>query len=905
MFNHARHLPLVSALFSNSSPLSFSLFSTAAIEALPRSPCSLLSPRPPDLLPLLSSLQSLRENKQSHALALVHGFLPSSVSICASLILNYAKFGDPYSSGYLFERSASYCKTAFLWNTLLRGYTIAGVFDVFDVYNCMFRDGVRPDDHTFPSALKACADFSLVQKGKEVHGFAIKVGFDRDVYVGNTLLLFYSSCSDLGSAQKMFEEMPERDIVSWNTMIGAFSANGCYEEAVGVFSGMKMGHGFMPNVVSVVSVLPACAELKDEMMATVIHGYVVKVGFIRHVTVRNALIDVYGKCGEVKSSRHVFDEAIEKNVVSWNAIITGFAHAGYYNGALNMFRLMIVEEEKPNDVTISSVIPVLVEVECFNAGMQIHGLSIRMGLDSDLFILNSLIDMYAKSGNSAEASSIFDNMSMKNVVTWNAMVANFAQNNHELAAMGLIRQMQALGEAPNAVTFTNMLPACGRIGALRSGKEIHARCIRNGTALDIFVSNALIDMYAKSDYLHLAQNTFDISHRDQISYNTLIVGYSQTSDCQKSVRLFRELGLNGTQQDTVSLVGVIAACANFTGLKPGKEIHGFIVRRLFHTHLFVSNSLLDLYMKCGKIGIAQKIFERIEKKDVASWNTMILGFGMLGEFQTAINLFEAMREDTLNHDSISFIAVLSACSHGGLVEEGKKYLEEMHAKGIVPRHMHYTCMVDLLGRAGLMEEAVKLIQELPFEPDANIWGALLGASRIHGNIELAKWAAEHLFVLKPEHSGYYLLLSNMLSEAGKWDEAMRVRELMKSKGVKKDPAYSWVQVRDQVRAFLVGESAELELGSPGPKMNMDSGLNKSGAVSSIKMETGAKRPISDFGLVRCLPALHDIPTLEHYAGYALMTKVEMSRELVFCFLSSFLFLFLFVAYWGEWGFVLV
>jgi len=678
----------------------------------------------------------------------------------------------------------------------------------------MFWAGVRPDDHTCPSVLKACADCSLVQKGKEVHGFAIKVGFDQDVYVGNTLLLFYSSCSDLVSAQKVFEEMPERDMVSWNTMIGAFSANGCYEEAVGVLLGMKMGYGFMPNVVSVVSVLPACAELKDAMMASVIHGYAVKVGFICRVTVGNALIDAYGKCGEVKSSQQVFDEAVEKNVVSWNAIITGFADVGYYNGALNMFQLMIIAEEKPNDVTISSILPVLVELGCFNAGKEIHGLSIRKGLDSDLFILNSLIDMYAKSGNSAEASGIFDRMSMRNVVTWNAMVANFAQNNHELAAMGLIRQMQALGEAPNAVTFTNVLPACGRIGTLRSGKEIHARCIRNGAALDIFVSNALIDMYAKSDNLHLAQNTFDVSCRDQISYNTLIVGYSQTSDCQKAVGLFREMGLNGIQQDTVSLVGVISACANFMAPKPGKEIHGFIVRRLFHTHLFVSNSLLDLYTKCGKIDIAQKIFERIEKNDVASWNTMILGYGMLGEFQTAISLFEAMRDDKVNHDSISFIAVLSACSHGGLVEEGKKYLEEMHARGITPRHMHYTCMVDLLGRAGLMEEAVKLIEELPFEPDANIWGALLGASRIHGNIELAIWAAEHLFVLKPEHSGYYVQISNMLSEAGRWDEAMRVRELMKSKGVKKDPAYSWVQVRDQVRAFLVGESAELELDSP-------------------------------------------------------------------------------------------
>lgn len=688
----------------------------------------------------------------------------------------------------------------------MRGYSISGVYDVYDVYNYMMKSDVRPDDHTFPCVIKACADHGEGQKGREIHGCSIKVGFDKLVYVGNTLLLFYSSCCDLVGAQNVFEEMPERDVVSWNTMIGVFSGNGWSKQAVGVYLGM-VASGFLPNAVSVVSVLPACAELKDEVMARMIHCYVVKVGLVYQVRVGNAFVDVYGKCGKLDSSQQVFDEMVEKNGVSWNAIITSFAHAKCYSDALHMFKLMIDSKEKPNDVTLSSLLPVLVELEYFDAGKEVHGLSTRMGLDSDLFIANSLIDMYAKAGESAKASSIFQKMSVKNVVSWNAMIANFAHNKDELAAIGLVRRMQACGETPNAVTFTNVLPACARIGAVLSGKEIHARCIRKGASdHDIFLSNALIDMYAKCNLVELAQNVFDISLRDQISYNTLIVGYSQTTECLKSLNLFKEMGFMGMERDTVSFVGAIAACANSAALKSGKEIHAFIIRRLFHTHHFISNSLLDLYMKCGKIDLAQKIFERVHKKDIASWNTMILGYGMLGNFEKAISLFEAMREDTVNHDSISFIAVLSACSHGGLVEEGKKYFEEMKAKGIMPKNMHYTCMIDLLGRAGLMEEVVEVIRELPFEPDANIWGALLGASRIHGNIELAKWAAEQLFVLKPDHSGYYLLLSNMLAEAGRWDEATRVRELMKSRGVKKDPAYSWVQNRDQVRAFLVGES---------------------------------------------------------------------------------------------------
>lgn len=690
----------------------------------------------------------------------------------------------------------------------MRGFTISGVYDVFYVYNHMIRFDVRPDDHTFPCVIKACSDHCLAQKGREIHGSSIKLGLDKHVYVGNTLLVFYSRCSDFVGARNVFEEMPERDVVSWNTMIGVFSDNGWSKEAVEVFLEMKIWSGLLPNVVSVVSVLPACAELKDEVMAMMIHGYVVKVGLICQVRIGNALVDVYGKCRKLDSSWQVFDEMVETNVVSWNAIITSFAHARCYSDALHLFMLMIDANQKPNDITFSSLLPVLVELDYFDAGKEVHGLSIRMGLDSDIFISNSLIDMYAKAGDSGKASSMFQKMSVKNVVTWNAMVANLAQNKLELAAIGLVKQMQVFGETPNAVTFTNVLPACGRIGALLSGKEIHARCIRKAAVHDIFLSNALIDMYAKCVVVDLAQNVFDLSIRDQISYNTMIVGYSQSIHCLKSLSLFKEMGFIGMERDTVSIVGAVAACANAAALKSGKEIHAYIIRRLFHTHSFISNSLLDLYMKCGKIGLAQNIFERVHKKDVASWNTMILGYGMLGGFDTAVSLFEAMREDTVDHDSISYIAVLSACSHGGLVEKGKKYFEEMKAKGIMPKNMHYTCMVDLLGRAGLMEEVVEFIRELPFEPDSNIWGALLGASRIHGNIELAKWAAEHLFELRPEHSGYYILLSNMLAEAGRWDEATTVRELMKTRGVIKNPAYSWVQSRDQVRAFLVGESAE-------------------------------------------------------------------------------------------------
>lgn len=758
-----------------------------------------------NLLALLSSTQFLRHVKQSHAFALLNGFLPQSVSLSASLILRYATFLDPATCYRLFEGTVPYARSAFLWNTLIRAMSISRVDDNFKIYNRMVRNGVRPDDHTFPFVLKACADILNVQKGMEIHGSVFKLGFDLDIFVGNTLLLLYGNCGNLRDVKRVFEEMLERDVVSWNTVLGVFSVNGFYVEALDFFCKMHLRSGFRPNMVSVVSVLPVCAGLEDEAMGRQTHCFVMKVGLDSQVTINNALIDVYGKCGNVKTSRKVFDEMTERNEVSWNAIITGLAYLRHNNDALQMFRLMIDEEVRPNSVTISSMLPVMVELGLFELCKEIHGFSLRFGIETDVFIANSLIDMYAKSGHPSKASHVFYLMPEKNVVSWNAMVANFAQNSLELSAIELVRQMQIDGEIPNVVTFTNVLPACARMGFLHHGKEIHARLIHMGCYFDLFVSNALTDMYAKCGYLNLAQRVFSTSIRDEVSYNILIIGYSETPDCSKSLSLFLEMRLIGLKHDVVSYMGAIAACANLAALKQGKEIHGLVVREHWHMHIFIANSLVDFYVKCGRIDLAHKIFDRIPNKDAASWNTMILGYGMIGELEIAINLFEAMKADGVQYDSVSYIAVLSACSHGGLVERGKKYFEKMQAQNIKPTHMHYACMVDLLGRAGLMEETVKFIEVLPIEPDANIWGALLGACRIHGNIELACWAAEHLFKLKPQHCGYYTILSNMYAEAGKWEEADRVRELMKLRGAKKNPGCSWVQIDNQVHAFVSGE----------------------------------------------------------------------------------------------------
>uniref|UniRef100_A0A7N0THG1 Pentatricopeptide repeat-containing protein n=1 Tax=Kalanchoe fedtschenkoi TaxID=63787 RepID=A0A7N0THG1_KALFE len=764
-------------------------------------PWAHLLPSDPDASPLP---RSLSQTKQAHALSLLLGYLPRSVSVSASLILSYASAGDVSPSRHLFRRSLAYSRSAFLWNTLIRAFSIAGLDEGLALYNRMVRAGVPADDHTFPFVIKACLDFQQVRKGFEVHGSVVKLGLDGDVFVCNNLLMLYGGCKELNCARKLFDGMVVRDVISWNTIVGVFALNGCHDAAVQFFEMMITSSSCVPNLVTVVSILPACAGLEDAVKVSEIHCRILKLGLDHQVTSGNALVDAYGKCGDSVASMRVFDGMAVRNVVSWNSVITSCTYRGHSKEAFDIFRSMIAAGESPNDITISSLLPVLVELEYFSKAKEIHAFSVRIGVESEVFVANSLIDMYAKSGCSIQASNVFHKMSVRNVVSWNAMISNFAQNKIESAALGFVRLMQEYGECPNSVTFTNLLPACARLGSPLPGKEIHGRSIRTGSDYDLFVSNALTDMYAKCGCLNLARHVFNTSLRDEVSYNILIIGYSETSDCIESLELFREMGVMSLRFDVVSYVGALSACSNLNALKQGKELHGYLIRRLVHCHLFVANSLLDLYTKCGRIDVAVEIFNQIPKKDAASWNTLILGYGMLGNINTAIDFFEAMKEDNVEYDSVSYIAVLSACSHGGLVEKGRRYFKEMQVRDIAPTQMHYACMVDLLGRAGLMKEAAELIKRLPVAPDANIWGALLGAARIYGDLEMGSWAANHLFELKPEHCGYYILLSNMYAEAGKWSDAVRIRRMMRSKGVKKSPAYSWVQLRDQAHAFLVG-----------------------------------------------------------------------------------------------------
>lgn len=462
---------------------------------------------------------------------------------------------------------------------------------------------------------------------------------------------------------------------------------------------------------------------------------------------------------------------------------------------------------KPNPVTMASVFQACAQLGDLDKGKLIHDYVREKRIELDGHVENSLIAMYAKFGKIESARRLFDEMFERNLVSWNTMIAGYAQNEHADEAIKLFHQMQLDGVVPDSVTVLSVLQACAHSGDLEEGKLIHDYILRNGFQSDVFVANSLVDMYAKCGFIDKACGLFDkMSKREAVSWNSMIAGYAQNGHANEALSLFNQMLLTDVKPNVVTMVSVLPACAHLSALQQGRRIHGYIIRSGFNADVSVGNALIDMYAKCGNIGIACQYFDQMSYRNVVTWNAMIAGYGMQGHGKEGLALFSQMQETEVKPNHITFICILSACSHTGLVDKGWQYFHSMSkCYCIVPRMEHYACMVDLLGRAGRLDEAQDFIENMPIEPGPSVWGALLGACRIHCNVELGEHAAKHLFDSVPQDAGFYVLLSNIYAAAGRWGDVVKVRTMMKDRGVKKPAGYSLIEVDNKVHAFIVGD----------------------------------------------------------------------------------------------------
>lgn len=430
---------------------------------------------------------------------------------------------------------------------------------------------------------------------------------------------------------------------------------------------------------------------------------------------------------------------------------------------------------------------------------------IKYGFDSDGFVRNSLVSAFSNTGFVTLARQLFDQSPHRDVVAWTAMIDGYVKNGSAVEALTCFKEMRLNGVGVDAVTVVSVLVAAGISGDVWFGKWVHGfYIVRNRVPFDVYVGSALIDMYSKCGCCDDACRAFqDMPSRNVVCWTALIVGYVQCDLFNSALDVFKDMIIQGIKPNQLTLSSVLTACARIGALDQGRWIHGYITRYKLDVSLTLGTALIDMYSKCGCIEEALMVFENLHEKDVYPFTAMINGLAMNGDVSGSLDVFSSMLRSGVQPNKITFLGVLSACAHGGLVNEGFKLFKSMKDNhNLEPSVDHYGCMVDLLGRAGCLEEARKLIEDMPMEPSPGVWAALLTACMIHNAFELGEYVGNRLIRLQPSHSGNYAQLANLYSKSRRWDGSARVRQMMKRIGVEKIPGCSWIQINGVISEFI-------------------------------------------------------------------------------------------------------
>ncbi|XP_028052791.1 pentatricopeptide repeat-containing protein At3g14730-like [Camellia sinensis] len=399
------------------------------------------------------------------------------------------------------------------------------------------------------------------------------------------------------------------------------------------------------------------------------------------------------------------------------------------------------------------------------------------------------------------------------------MINGFAQIGQLGRALEACKKMVEEGVVLSNFTVTGILSIFSMMGDLNNGRAIHGFAMKMGYDSGIAVLNALIDLYGKCKWVEDALKIFEMMpEKDIFSWNSILCVQEQFGDHGGTLRFFDRMLRAGVKPDLVTVTTVLPACTHLAALMHGREIHGYMIINELEKDgddkdddVYVKNAVMDMYVKCGSMREARLVFDMMNYKDVASWNIMIMGYGMHGFGGEALDMFYGMCEAQLRPDEVTFVGVLSACSHVGLVSQGQEFLVQMQSQyGVVPTIEHYTCVIDMLGRAGQLEEAYELVSAMPIEANPVVWRSFLAACRLHGNATLAEVAAQQVCELEPEHSGSYVLMSNIYGAVGRYEEVSEVRYTMKQQNVKKAPGCSWIELSDGVHIFVTGDRTHPE-----------------------------------------------------------------------------------------------
>ncbi|KAF5930094.1 hypothetical protein HYC85_030967 [Camellia sinensis] len=742
--------------------------------------------------------------EQIHA-KIIHLGFGSSPRVCNPLIDLYSKSGLVDSAKLVFEKLSS--RDSVSWVAIVSGLSQNGYEEeAILLFHEMHRSGIIPTPYIFSSVISACTKIELFKLGEQLHALINKWAFASETFVCNALVTLYSRCEDFISAEQLFSKMQCKDEVSYNSLISGLAQRGFSERALQLFEKMQLDY-LKPDCVTVASLVSACASVGALHKGQLLHSYAIKAGISSDVIVEGSLLDLYVKCSDVETAHEFFLATQKENIVLWNVMLVAYGQIGDLRESFRIFSKMQIQGLRPNQYTYPSILRTCTSVGALDLGEQIHTQVIKTGFQPNVYVCSVLIDMYAKHGKLDTANKILRRLKEEDVVSWTAMIAGYTQHDLFVEAFKLFAEMEDQGIRSDNIGFSSAISACAGIQALNQGQQIHAQSIVSGYMLDLSIGNALICLYARCGMIKDAYLAFEkIEAKDNISWNGLISGFAQSGHCEEALEVFSRMNQAGVEPNMFTFGSAVSAAANTANIKQGKQIHARIIKMGYDTETEASNVLITLYAKCGSLDDAKREFLEMPEKNEVSWNAMITGYSQHGCGRDAIELFEEMKRLAVMPNHVTFVGVLSACSHVGLVEKGLGYFNSMSKEhGLVPKPEHYVCVVDILGRAGFLCRAREFIKAMPIEPDAMVWRTLLSACTVHKNMEIGEFAACHLLELEPEDSATYVLLSNMYAVTGKWDCKDQTRQMMKDRGVKKEPGRSWIEVKNLIHAFFVGD----------------------------------------------------------------------------------------------------
>nr|UPT48427.1 pentatricopeptide repeat protein AaPPR65 [Agave angustifolia] len=593
------------------------------------------------------------------------------------------------------------------------------------------------------------------------------------IFLLNRAIETLAGLGSLSDARELFDEMPDRNTGSYNTIISAYVRDGKPEGALYLFSRMN-SVGLRYTDVTFASVLRACSNVYEFDLAQQVHGLIEKYGFCENLILGTALVDVYGKCLAMGDARRVFESIVEPNEVCWNVIVRRYLESGRGEEAMLMFFRMIGEGFKPLNHTVSHALKACSSVVALEGGRRVHGVVVKIGYEGDNVVESSLMDMYLKCGVVEDACRIFDNspsknvflwtsmingyiecggvdvamvlfneMPERNVVTWNSLLKGYVKLSQWEQGLAFFHRMRRETKEIDDVTLGSVLNVCAGMLDLGLGKQIHGFAYRHGFTANLFFSNALLDMYTKCGNLRSAAHWFFqmASLRDRVSWNSLLSGYARNGRSEKALEAFRLMIQLETKPNEKTLSAILVACANVFALEFGKQIHGYMFRNGFED-VVTRAVLVDMYSKCNLIEYAIKVFEGDSTRDIVLCNSMILGSAYNGRGEYGLKLFERMKEEDIKPDNITFTGVLLSCIGEGFVNLGQSYFTSMVAEyGVIPQVEHYECMIELLGKHGFMIDLEDFIHKMPFEPTVSMWVRIFDCCREFGNARLGERAA--------------------------------------------------------------------------------------------------------------------------------------------------------------------